>query len=343
MSTQRPDVVVAGHFCIDIVPTLTSPLDIQPGDLVEVGPAAVSTGGAVANVGHALRQLGARVRQIGKVGGDALGRLARSLITDSSDFIVADSEQTSYSIVLSPPGQDRAFLHFPGCNATFRADEVPLEILKGAKVFHFGYPPLMRAIYEDGGIGLARLFEAARKQGTAVSLDMSLPDAHSEAGKVDWRAFLEEVLPHVDFFLPSGEELAFSLSFAKNTDYSALARECLDMGCRIVGVKLGKRGMILLSSERTAEIPCLKLDSSWADLDLRHACFKANVIGTTGSGDATIAGLLFGILRRDDPANALELACAVGATCCEAADAQTGVAALSEIERRLKAGWPKNP
>ena len=37
---------------------------------------------------------------------------------------VVPGEGTSYSIVLAPPGIDRVFLHHPGANDTFCADDV---------------------------------------------------------------------------------------------------------------------------------------------------------------------------------------------------------------------------
>ena len=66
-------------------------------------------------------------------------------------MIVSDPEVTSYTIVISPPGHDRSFLHCPGANETFTAADVPYEQLAGVRLFHFGYPPLMPRMYADGG------------------------------------------------------------------------------------------------------------------------------------------------------------------------------------------------
>lgn len=44
-----------------------------------------------------------------------------------------------------------------------------------------------------------------------VSLDMALPDSESPAGKADWQGILENILPHVDIFVPSIEEILFML------------------------------------------------------------------------------------------------------------------------------------
>ncbi|MBN1812310.1 MAG: carbohydrate kinase family protein, partial [Anaerolineae bacterium] len=98
----------------------------RPGHLVEVGPAAIATGGAVSNTGLALHKLGIPTRLMGKVGDDLLGQAVRQVVAthggDLVDGMVIDrTASTSYTIIINPPGVDRAFLHFPGANDTFGA------------------------------------------------------------------------------------------------------------------------------------------------------------------------------------------------------------------------------
>ncbi len=66
------------------------------------------------------------------------------------------------------------------------------------------------------------------------------------------------------------------------------------------------------------------------------------MVGTTGAGDATIAGFLAGLLRGLGPAGALTAAVAVGACNVEAADALSGVRPWDETLRRAAAGWPRH-
>src|SRR3954468_20127090 len=103
------DVVVAGHVCLDVIPALAEPVRLEPGRLVFAGPAVLSTGGAVANVGLALHRLGVPVRLLGRVGDDVFGRAFRDALravhADMADDVrIVDGQDTSYSIVLSPPG-----------------------------------------------------------------------------------------------------------------------------------------------------------------------------------------------------------------------------------------------
>jgi sugar/nucleoside kinase (ribokinase family) len=69
----------------------------------------------------------------------------------------------------------------------------------------------MRHIYEHDGRELRVLFEAARARGARTSLDMSLPDPESPGAQIDWRRWLTNVLPYVDYFVPSIDELRFML------------------------------------------------------------------------------------------------------------------------------------
>jgi sugar/nucleoside kinase (ribokinase family) len=67
------------------------------------------------------------------------------------------------------------------------------------------------------------------------------------------------------------------------------------------------------------------------------------VVGTTGSGDATIAGFLSAFLRGMSPAEAINAAIAVGACNVEAADALSGLRSWDETLDRIRGGWQKYP
>ena len=113
----------------------------QPGSLNQVGPALISTGGAVSNTGIALHRLGVPVRMMGKVGPDLFGRAILDVVRSydealTAGMIVDPDADSSYTLVINPPGVDRIFLHCPGANNTFGANDVDLEQVRRAKVFH---------------------------------------------------------------------------------------------------------------------------------------------------------------------------------------------------------------
>ena len=63
--------------------------------------------------------------------------------------------------------------------------------------------------------------------------------------------------------------------------------------------------------------------------------------GTTGAGDATVAGFLAAMLRGFPPDDAATVACAVGACNVEAADAIGGVHTWNETLARIAQGWKR--
>ena len=338
----------------------------RPGRLFNVGTPTIGTGGSVSNTGLSLHRLGVPTRLVARIGDDPLGSLTLERVTSRGRDLargirVVPGETSSYTVVLNPPGIDRIFYHCPGANDAFTGDDVDEAVLEGAGIFHFGYPPLMRRVFSDGGSGLARLFERARARGALASLDMSLPDPASESGRVDWKAFLDRVLPHVDLFVPSIEELLFMEDRAEYDRLApgggeamvrgvslarcaSLAERALRRGVSVVLIKLGDRGAYLRTGPGAAPLPS-PLPSpagrgSWKGRELYVPVFQpSRVAGTTGAGDATIAGFLASITRGTSAEEALTMAVAVGACCVEEPDATSGIRAWDETVERVRAGW----
>ena len=229
MTNDSKKIISAGHICLDITPVFPdnrSYNDIAsiliPGKLINMDKADVSTGGSVANTGLALKKLGCDVTLLGKVGNDHFGKLIKSIVKSygAGGLITDDNSSTSYSVVLAVPGLDRVFLHNPGANDTFSCDDISDEALSDAVLFHFGYPTLMKNMYENEGRDLVRLFERVKNKGIATSMDMAAIDAGSDAARADWKKILSDTLPYVDFFLPSFEELCFMLDRKKYEEMS---------------------------------------------------------------------------------------------------------------------------
>lgn len=374
MIESRVEVVVAGHICLDVIPGLGQRKNnpkafLSPGKLIVVGPAVITTGGSVSNTGIALHKLGISSILMGKVGDDLFGRAVLDILTGyGSELVrgmtVVEGETTSYSIVISPPGVDRMFLHCAGANDTFGIDDLDYGKMRDARLFHFGYPPIMRKMYFDGGRELEATFRRVRQMGLTTSLDMSMPDPESEAGSVDWRLILKRVLPYVDIFLPSLEETLFMLdrplfddleredaktrnmTLSDGSLLGRLAEEFLGMGGTFVGLKLGNNGLYLRTTTDRARVTAMgKCAPSepdvWTGREMLAPCFIVSVMGTTGAGDCTIAGFLAGILSDLPPEKVITSAVAVGACNVEKADATSGVPSWNEVQARLAAGWKK--
>jgi sugar/nucleoside kinase (ribokinase family) len=343
IETKTLKAMVAGHICLDITPVFDPDNKgsfgeiFSPGKLINVGQAVLSTGGAVANTGRAMAKMGVNVLLNGKVGDDAIGGLIKQLVgrDHASSLKTVSGQASSYTIVLALPDIDRVFLHSPGPNDTFTAVDIDYDSLKACSLFHFGYPTLMKKFYENQGDELVRMFRRVKASGVITSLDMTLPDPNSESGKLDWPKIFEKVLPYVDIFLPSIEEIAFMLDrdlFERRkveagnedpvfsytaADCSHLSEKLIEMGTAIVAVKNGIQGYYLRTADqkRLDSIGnVLECDSAvWSQRELWAGSYKADKFGSAaGAGDATIAGFLTAFLRGLNPIECLKVANTVG-------------------------------
>lgn len=363
-------VISAGHICLDITPVFPAEKQydqlsslLVPGKLIQTEAADVHTGGSVANTGLALKLLGCDVKLMGKVGDDAFGMMIRNILAryGAGGLLVDPESSTSYSVVLAVPGVDRVFLHNPGANDTFIGTDIPENTLEDAALFHFGYPTLMRRTWENDGAELISMFRRMKEKGIATSLDLAAVDPQSPAGHANWGKILTGVLPYVDFFVPSFEELCWMLDrerynrlassggdMTDGLDMKAealpLADKLLSMGCRIVMIKCGTSGMLLRTAgkETVAEVGSrLELNAGkWSDQLVFQQCFKADVVRSgTGAGDTSIAAFLAAVLSGREPSSCIALASAEGACCVTAYDALSGLKPLDELEERIRKGW----
>ena len=373
--TSKKKIIAAGHICLDITPVFpdkkVTGVDalLSPGKLVQTGAADVHTGGSVANTGLALKLLGADVSLMGKIGCDAFGDMICNILKKydvDEHMIRSPEESTSYSVVLAIPGIDRIFLHNPGANGTFCCKDIDPKTLEDAALFHFGYPTLMRAMYEKGGQELITLMKTVKEAGVLTSLDMAAVDPDSEAGRVEWSSILRELLPYVDFFMPSVEELCFMLDkprFAEwqrraagkditeildiEKDVKPLADICMSYGAKVLLIKCGAPGIYY----RTGDSDKMEAIGSKVELDMESwVCkegFEASyiperVLSATGAGDTSIAAFLAEVLNGESLEEAMHLATAAGASCVTAYDALSGLKTLDELKAKIKAGWQKN-
>jgi sugar/nucleoside kinase (ribokinase family) len=348
--------MIAGHLCLDITPSFPTAYDVscedifRPGKLTNVNDAVLSTGGAVSNTGIAMSKLGVDVILSSLIGDDCFGKIIKELIEDNAgaSFKIVEDQSSSYTIVLAPPNVDRIVFHNPGTNDTFTSDDIDYNAVDTCDLFHFGYPPLMKSLYKENGAELVKLFKKIKDMGLTTSLDMALPDPSSQAGRADWKTILKNLLPYVDIFVPSIEEIAFMLDrslfeqrtkdadgndpvlFYKPDDYAMISSALLGMGAEIIMIKSGIKGTYLRTagSENLKQIGKVKLCdiNDWAERELWAPSFKAeNFASALGAGDATIAGFLSGLMKGFSPEESLKIANITGWQNVQHIDAHSGI------------------
>ncbi|MEE4311223.1 MAG: PfkB family carbohydrate kinase, partial [candidate division KSB1 bacterium] len=213
--------------------------------------------------------------------------------------------------------------------------------------------------YTNEGEELRRIFERAKASGATTSLDMALPDPQSPSGKAPWAKILEKVLPYVDIFLPSIEEIFFMLDpekylsvksqagskdiidFIDPCEYSRLAAQCIEMGCKIVALKASYRGYYILTSslhDGSLSHPPKDLNN-WSNRELWCPAFQvAKIASATGSGDSSIAGFLTAYMKGLPIEKALKVANCVGFQNLHELDAVSGIKTWDETLSMIDSG-----
>lgn len=163
------DVTALGELLIDFTENGKS---AQGNPLFEANP-----GGAPCNVLAMLAKLGHKTAFIGKVGNDFFGEQLRSAITEvgiDASFLRLDHlVHTTLAMVHTYPDGDRDFSFYrnPGADMMLNVTEVPEELLKDSKIFHFG---TLSMTHEGVRKATKKALEIAKEAGALISFDPNL-------------------------------------------------------------------------------------------------------------------------------------------------------------------------
>lgn len=373
MTAEDKKIVVAGLVCADVTPQFPNEnrYDIcellRPGKVAGTKGITISAGGAVANTGLGIAKLGGNVHLMTKTGNDFFGEFLEKEFKKypvSSTILHTDQGSTSYSVVLAVPGYDRIFLHDTGCNDSFSWRELDDQVIREACIFHFGYPQSMRMFYRNGAAELIEMYQHVKMLGTATSLDMAIAAPGGEASLVDWRSVVKRVIPYVDIFLPSIEELSCALDPAGFRELNRKAAEqnksfaevvpleyvreqagrLTEWGGKIVLIKCGTQGMFLKTgTQKTlskAGGGLAEAFENWGDQEIFMPCFEPECVKSgTGAGDVSIAAFLLALQRKYPLKRCVELAAAAGASCVASYDALSNIPKLEELNHKIEQGW----
>lgn len=343
---KKYDAVIAGYTCVDMIPdfkkneSLTYISDLlKPGKLIEIDGLNIILGGVVPNTGFAMKKFGKKVFFNGLIGDDFIGKIAKEWLDRyniSDELVITKEAGTAFSIVIAPPGVDRIFLESPGCNQIFDSSYINFDIVSQSRIFHFGYPPLLRQFYLNGGSQLHDMFSQVQKMGVITSLDFSLPDPETESGKVNWPEIMKNILPVTDIFVPSVEEALQILFPLKYAEIQAsledgdiidhipidliriLGKSIIDSGVKIVLIKMAHRGAYLLTGDISSISKKLDSDLSvknWNYCELLCNAYHADNLKTknaTAAGDTAVAAFLSAIIDGEEPEYALKYAAMTG-------------------------------
>ena len=166
---KKFDVVTLGELLIDFT---DNGMSAQGNTMFEANP-----GGAPCNVLAMLNRFGHPTAFIGKVGKDIFGLKLKSVLEevgiDTSNLIVDEDARTTLAFVQTFEDGDRDFSFYrnPGADMLLTADEVDGELVKSARLFHFG---TLSMTHEGVREATKKAIRLAKENGAIVSFDPNL-------------------------------------------------------------------------------------------------------------------------------------------------------------------------
>ena len=169
MSNRNYDVTSLGELLIDFTENGTS---AQGNPIMEANP-----GGAPCNVLAMLERLGKKTAFIGKVGKDMFGNQLKAAVEevgiDTRALIMDEEVHTTLAFVHTYPDGDRDFSFYrnPGADMMLTKDEVPDDLIRDSRIFHFG---TLSSTHEGVREATRHAIEVAKEAGCIITFDPNL-------------------------------------------------------------------------------------------------------------------------------------------------------------------------
>ena len=268
------DVTALGELLIDFTENGTS---AQGNPLLEANP-----GGAPCNVLAMLEKLGKKTAFIGKVGKDMFGEQLKTAVEevgiDTRNLVMDEEVPTTLAFVHTYPDGDRDFSFYrnPGADMMLKKEEVDEDLIRGAKIFHFG---TLSSTHEGVREATRNAIEVAKEAGCIVSFDPNLrPPLWKSLDEA--KAEIEYGLSKCDILKISDNEIQWLTGKNDYTEAVKWIREKYDIP--LILVSMGKEGSRAYYQDRMVE---------------KAPFINENTIETTGAGDTFCACVLHYICK----------------------------------------------
>ncbi len=267
------------------------------GPLRYVGSFTKSIGGAESNVAIALARLGHKAGWFSKLGEDEFGRYIKSTIMGEEvdvSRVTTDPSRTTgilfkerFSTV-----DPNIFYYRKGSAASHLSiEDLDMDYICSAKILHI--TGISLALSEEMREAVFYAVKEAKKCGVTISFD---PNIRLKLwSKEDARKHIMEMAKLTDIIFPGKDEAKLLLG---TEDPIEVCNQFLDLGVKIVALKLGKSGCYVKSNEEEGFVDGYTVDQP---------------VDTVGAGDGYAAGFLSGYLEELTLIDCAKRANAVGA------------------------------
>ncbi len=288
MENASLDVVGIGNAIVDVIATAEEAflehhgmtkgsmtlIDEERAELIygAMGPGAVSSGGSAGNTVAWIAEMGGAAGYIGKVRDDELGHAFRSDITQTGAVFrsapATDGPSTARCLILVTPDSQRTMNTFLGACVNLTIADIDADLIQSAHVTHLeGYlydePHCKEAFHAAAEIAHA----AGRKVSLSLSDQFCVDRHHSD--------FFRLVDHHVDILIANRAEIQALFKTSTVDDAVQKVRSMTELAA----ITLDKDGSLIVTRDAVIEIKPV----------------PANVVDTTGAGDAYAAGFLYGL------------------------------------------------
>ena len=288
-------------------------------------------GGSAANTIYGLAKLGIKTGFIGAIGDDEEGKASirdlEAVGVDTSQVHIKKGEKTGYALCLSDKLGRRSIYVLPGANNLLEWQDISLTYLNQAKIVH------LSSFVEDKQFNIQ--IELVEKLSNSVKISFAPGMLYAIKGI----KALSPLLTRTHILFINREEI----EQLAGKDFTTGAKECLELGCQIVAVTLGK-GIASESGKIFTSYIChgkeeYKIESCPCEaLPLRHCEERSDeaISGeaqpeATGAGDAFASGFLFGFLKGENLQQCGQLGDIMAHYAMTQIGAREGLPSLSEL------------
>ncbi len=265
-------------------------------------------GGSAANTIVGLARLGCKVGFIGKVANDREGRMLledfRREGVNIKGIIKAGEGRSGTAMGFVDERGERALYVDPGVNDTIGFEEIDKAYARQAKFLH-----LTSLVGEKS-------FETQKKLVETLPEDVKVSMDPGELYARKGMKALKPILERSFVFMPNSRELALLTGIE---EYVEGAEKLLELGVKVVAVKLGGKGCYVTDGKESHHVEA----------------FKVMIVDTTGAGDAFCAGFLYGLLNNKSLKECAKLGNFVASRCIMKMGARSGLPRLEELKPLL--------